>query len=64
MYSCIPEQMEFGSLGEGKTGEPREKPLGAREKTQKNSTHMLALMLGFEPWPHWWEAGASTETPP
>ena len=32
MYPCIPEQMEFGSLGEGKTGEPRKKPLGARSK--------------------------------
>ena len=56
--------MEFGSLGEGKSGEPIEKPLGAGEKTQKYSTHILALMLGFEPQPHCWEAGAFTKTPP
>ena len=35
MCPCIPDQIEFGSLGEGKTGEPREKPLGGREKTKK-----------------------------
>ena len=56
--------MEFGSFGEGKTGEPRENPLGAREKTQENSTHILVLMLGFELQPHCWEAGAFTKTAP
>ena len=34
MCPCIPDQIEFGSLGEGKTGEPRER--FAREKTKKN----------------------------
>jgi len=37
-------ELEFGNvgfLGEGKTGVPGEKPLGARRRTNdKNSTHM------------------------
>ena len=24
----------------------------------------MALTLGFEPWPHWWEASALTTAPP
>ena len=62
MCPCIPDQIEFGSLGEGKTGEPRER--FAIEKTKKKSTHILALMLGFETRPHWWDTGAFTTTPP
>ena len=64
MCPCISDQIEFGSLGEGKTGEPREKPLGGREKTKKTQPTYRHLMLGFEPRPHWWEAAVFTTTPP
>ena len=36
-------EMEFGSIGfkgEGKTGVPREKPLGARERTNNKLNHI------------------------
>ena len=41
----------FGSVGfwgEGKTGVPREKPLGARERTNNKLNPHMALMPGFE----------------
>ena len=50
-------QLEFRNvvvLGEGKTGVPGEKPLGARTRTNnKLNPH---LSPGIEPGPHWWEA--------
>ena len=38
--------------GEGKTGIPREKPIGAEWRTNKLNPHMR-LSLGIEPGPHW-----------
>ena len=43
-------------LGEGITGVPGKKLLGAREKTNNQLNPLMALMPGFEPGPHWWEA--------
>ena len=55
--------LELGNVdfwGEGETGVPREKPLGAKEKLNPQ----MALTLGFEPGPQWWEASALTNAPP
>ena len=59
-------ELEFGNVGfrgKGKTGVPREKPLGAKERTNNKLNPHMALMPGFEPRPHWWEASALTTTP-
>ena len=42
--------------GEGKTGEPGEKPLGARTRTNNKLNPHLTPSPGIEPRPHWWEA--------
>ena len=45
-------ELEFGSVGfwgEGKTGVPGEKPLGASNKLNPH----MASTQGFEPAPHW-----------
>ena len=60
-------ELEFGSVGfwgEGKTGVPGEKPLGARERTNNKLNPHMASTPGFEPGPHWWEASALTTAPP
>ena len=60
-------KLEFGSVGfwgEGKTGVPGEKPLGAKERTDNKLNPHMALAPGFEPGPHWWEASALTTAPP
>ena len=44
----------------GKTGVPREKPLGARERTNNKLNPHMASTPGFEPGPLWWEASAVT----
>ena len=59
-------KLEFGSVGfwwEGKTGVLKEKPLGAKERTKNKLNPHMALMLGFEPGPHGWEASAVTTVP-
>ena len=60
-------ELEFGSVGfwgEGKTGVPGEKSLGAKERTNNKLNPHMASTLGFEPGPHWWEASALTTAPP
>ena len=60
-------ELEFGSVGfwgEGKTGVPGEKPLGARERTNNKLNPHMASTSGFEPGPHCWEASALTTAPP
>ena len=54
---------EFGFGGEGKTGVPEEKPLGARKRTNNKLNPHMASTPGFEPGPHWWEASALTTGP-
>ena len=58
--------LEFGivgSWGEGKTGVPGQKPLGAKESTNNKLNPHMASKSGFEPGPHWWEASALTTAP-
>ena len=60
-------ELEFESVGfwgEGKTGVPGEKPLGAKERTNNKLNPHMASTPGFEPGPHWWEASALTTAPP
>ena len=52
-------ELEFGTVGfsgEGKTGVPGEKPLGAKQTTNNKLNPHIASTPGFEPGPHWWEA--------
>ena len=59
-------KLEFGNVGfygEGKTGVPGEKPLGARERTNNKLNPHMASTTGFESGPHWWEASALTTAP-
>ena len=60
-------ELEFGSVGfwgEGKTGVPGKKPLGAKERTSNKLNPHMASTPGFEPGPHWREASALTTAPP
>ena len=48
-------ELEFGHSGfwgEGKTGVPGEKPLGAKERTNNKLNPNMASMPEFEPGPH------------
>ena len=59
-------ELEFenvGFSGEGKTGVPREKPLGEKQRTNNKLNPQIASTPGFEPGQHWWEASALTTTP-
>ena len=58
-------ELEFKSVGflrrrEKPAGLSPEKPLGARERTNKKLNPHVVWKLGFEPVPHWWEASALT----
>ena len=60
-------KLEFGNVGfwgEGKTGVPGEKPLGARKRTNNKLNPHMVWTPGFEPGPHWWEASVRTTAPP
>ena len=60
-------ELEFGNVGfcgEGETGVPEEKPLGAKERTKNKLNQHMASTPGVEPVPHWWEASALTTAPP
>ena len=50
-------------LGGGKTGEPGEKPLGAREKTNNKLNPHMTPGPEIEPGIQWWEASALTTAP-
>ena len=69
MIKCLPIiqiELEFGNVGfwgEGKTGVPEEKPLGARTRTKKKLHPHITPSPGIEPGPHWWEASALTTVP-
>ena len=52
-----------GFKGEGKTGLPGEKLLGAEQRTNKLNPHMTAGP-GIKPGTHWWEASALTTALP
>ena len=52
-----------GFCGEGKTGVPREKPLGAEKRTNNKLNPHMTSSPGIEPGPHWWKASALTTAP-
>ena len=56
----IKSNVGFG--GEGKTGIPGEKPLGAERRINKLSPLMM-LSPGIKPGPQWWKVSALTTTP-
>ena len=59
-------ELEFRSVGfwgEGKTGVPGEKPLGAEKRTNNKLNPHMTSSPGIEPGPHWWEASALTTAP-
>ena len=51
-WEMLAASKEFGFGGEGKTGVPEEKPLGARERTNNKLNPHMASTPGFEPGPH------------
>ena len=59
-------ELEFrnvGFCGEGKTGVPGEKPLGAEKRTNNKLNPHVTSSPGIEPGPHWWKASALTTAP-
>ena len=59
-------ELEFGNVGfwgEGKTGVPGEKPLGAEKRTNNKLNPHMTPGPGIEPGTHWWEASALTTAP-
>ena len=59
-------ELEFrnvGFCGEGKTGVPGEKPLGAEKKTNNKLNPHMTSSPRIEPGPHWWKAIALTTAP-
>ena len=59
-------ELEFGNvgfLGEGKTGVPREKPLGAEKRTNSKLNPHIASSSRIDPQPHRWEASALATAP-
>ena len=52
-----------GFWGEGKTGVPGEKPLGAKTKTNNKLNPHMTPSPEMEPGPLWWEASALTTAP-
>ena len=64
--TIIQIELEFenvGFLGEGLTGVPGEKPLGARKITNNKLNPHMTPGPGIEPGTHWWEASALTSGP-
>ena len=59
-------ELEFrnvGFCGEGKTGVPGEKPLGAEKRTNNKLNPHMTSSPGIEPGPHWRKASALTTAP-
>ena len=50
-------------LGKGRTGEPGEKPLGARKRTNNQLNPHMTPSQGIELGSHWWEASTLTTAP-
>ena len=46
-----------------KTGEPKEKNLGARTRTNNKLNPHMTPGPGLDPGPHWWEVSALTTVP-
>ena len=59
-------ELEFrnvGFCGEGKTGVPGEKPLGAEKRTNNKLNPHMTSSPGIEPGLYWWKASALTTAP-
>ena len=59
-------ELKFGNVcfwGEGKTGVPGEKPLGARTRTNNKLNPHITAGPGVVHGPHRWEASALTTAP-
>ena len=59
-------ELEFrnvGFCGEGKTGVPGEKPLGAEKRTNNKLNRHMTSRPQIEPGLHWWKASAFTTAP-
>ena len=71
LFHCVQIELEFGNVGfwgEGKTGVPGEKSLGARTRTNNTRTNNklnphMTPSPGIELGPHWWEASALPTAP-
>ena len=66
VLTIIQIELEFGNVfswgkggGEGKTGVPGVKPLGARKRTKNKLNPYMPPGPGIEPRTHWWEASAN-----
>ena len=57
------EVRNVGFCGEGKTGVPGEKPLGAEKRTNNKLNPHMTSSPGIEPGSHWWKASALTTAP-
>ena len=60
-------EWEFSSVGfrgVGKTRVAREKPLGARERTNNKLNSHMALTPRYEPRPYWWDMNVLNTAPP
>ena len=57
------EFVSVGFRGEGKTGEPGEKPLGAEKRTNNKLNPHITPGSRIKPGTHWWEASALTTAP-
>ena len=65
-YTSPGIELEFGNVcfwGEGKTGVPGEKPLGARKTTNNKLNPHIASSPKIDPEPHRWEASALSTAP-
>ena len=58
-------ELGFGSVSrKGKTRELGEKPLAARERTNKKFNPQMASLPGFKSRTYWWETNAVTTALP
>ena len=60
---CVQIEIEFRNVGEGKTGVPGEKPIGARTRTNNKLNPHMTPSPGIDPGQHWREASALTTAP-
>lgn len=59
----LSEFCNVGFSGEGKTGLPGEKPLGAEQRSNNKLNPQIMPDLGIKPVTHWWGASPLTRRP-
>ena len=64
MCPCIPDRIEFGSVGFEERGTPEcpEKNLSEKGGNQQQTQPTYDSGAGIEPGPHWWEASCFLST--